>query len=73
MNPRRGSRPVECFGFTVNGDKLIQAVVLLAIIGAAVFLARLGTTVFAVYIGLRVSKLRFELAEGGYFGKQSFS
>ena len=76
--------PLICIGtafFTMNGDTIIESIVLLAILGslaliigrtdAVVTIAGVGT-VPGVYVALALSKITFALVRDGVFGNRGF-
>ncbi len=77
--------PLFCFGsaaFTLNGDNLIESLVILLIIGILFFIAwrtdavvtKVGAgTIWGVYVALCVSKLGFALGKSGSLGKNQES
>ena len=76
--------PLICLGavaFTINGDNIIEAIVILVILGLPVFfLGRSGRvidtigsgTIPGVYAALALSKIIFALAKDGILGNKSF-
>jgi hypothetical protein len=71
--------PLFCLGaiaFTLNGDNLIESIVLLVIVGGLLlFLSdNLGVeNILSVYVTLFVAKIGFALAKEGTLGNKEFS
>ena len=67
--------------FTMNGDTIIESIVLLVILGVLAFIIGRTDTVVAivgvgtipgVYVALALSKITFALAREGIFGNRGF-
>ena len=77
--------PLFCFGsaaFTLNGDNIIESLVMLLILGGLAIIAwktgaivaKLGAgTIWGIYVALCISKLGFALGKSGSFGNNQFS
>ena len=67
--------------FTMNGDTIVESIVLLVLLGVIFFVMSRSDTVIAfvgngtipgVYVALVVSKITFALAQEGVFGNRGF-
>lgn len=68
--------------FTMNGDNIIESIVLLAILGVTALISGVSDSIVAmvgagtipgVYVALALSKITFALAKEGVFGNRGFS
>jgi len=79
------SLPLFClvaFGFTLNGDNIIESLVVLLILGVValmlwknqVVVQKVGPgTMWGIYVSLCISKLGFALGKAGAVGNNQFS
>ena len=73
---------IVCAGFTINGDNIVESIVVLFILGIILFAlssssavtTRIGReTILGGYVALLVAKIGFALVKEGVFGNRPFS